>query len=80
MGFTQALASSVVIFFTPEECDVYRSRRLNNSALFGRASIRSNSVGIVMPLFRTEQEEDGMLAMNIALLRSETSDILLFAF
>jgi len=32
-----------------------------------------------MPLFRTEPEEDGFLAINIALLRSEEPDIL-FAF
>jgi hypothetical protein len=33
-----------------------------------------------MPLFRTEPEEDGFLAINIALLRSEEPDIVLFAF
>jgi hypothetical protein len=33
-----------------------------------------------MPLFRTEPEEDGLPAINIALLRSGTPDILLFAF
>jgi len=32
------------------------------------------------PLFRTEPEEDGLLAINIALLRSGDPDIVLFAF
>ena len=33
-----------------------------------------------MPLFRTEPEEDGLRTINIALLRSGDSDIVLFAF
>jgi hypothetical protein len=33
-----------------------------------------------MPLFRTEPEEDGFLAINIALLRSGDIDIFLIAF
>ena len=33
-----------------------------------------------MPLFRTEPEDDGLLAINIALLRSEDPDIVLLAF
>ena len=32
-----------------------------------------------MPLFRTEPEEDRLLPINIALLRSEGRDIVLFA-
>jgi len=36
--------------------------------------------GIAMPLSRTEPEEDGFLAINIALLRSEEPEIVLFAF
>jgi hypothetical protein len=33
-----------------------------------------------MAALRTEPEEDGFLAINIALLRSEEPDIVLFAF
>jgi hypothetical protein len=33
-----------------------------------------------MPLFRTEPEDDGLLAINIALLGSEGPEIVLFAF
>jgi hypothetical protein len=33
-----------------------------------------------MPLFRTEPEDDDLLAINIALLRSEDPDIVLFSF
>ena len=35
---------------------------------------------IAMPLFLTEPEEIGLLAINIELLRSGDSDIVLFAF
>jgi len=33
-----------------------------------------------MPLFRTEPEENGLLAINMSLLRSGNPDIVLFAF
>ncbi len=33
-----------------------------------------------MPLFRTEPEEDGLLAINIALLRSGGRDIVRIGF
>jgi hypothetical protein len=66
-------------FLTPEECNVYSSTRLSNSAV-RKSGIRSKLRGIAMPLFRTEPEEDGFLAIYIALLRSEEPDIVLFAF
>ena len=34
--------------------------------------------GIAVPLYLTEPEEGGLLAINIALLRSESPDIVLF--
>ena len=45
-----------------------------------KSGIRSNLAGIAMPLFRTEPEEDGLLAINIALLRSGGPGIVLFGF
>jgi len=33
MGFSQSFVSSAVLFFTPEECDVYSSAPFSNSAL-----------------------------------------------
>jgi len=44
--------------------------KVNDSTLFGRSAFVRKLNGIAMPLFRTEPEENGLLAINIALLRS----------
>ena len=50
---------------------MFIARRDSATLLCSEERQSFESTGIVMPLFRTEPEEDGLLAINIALLRSE---------
>jgi hypothetical protein len=57
---------------------MFIAQRTSATLSVRKSGIRSNLQGIAMPLFRTEPEEDGVLAINIALLRSGGPDIVLF--
>jgi len=50
-------------------------RRDSPSLLCSEERHSFEPIGIATPLFRTEPEEDGLLAINIALLRSGDTDI-----
>jgi len=50
-------------------------RRDSPSLLCSEERHSFEPIGIATPLFRTEPEEDGLLAINIALLRSVGPDM-----
>ena len=52
---------------------MFIARRVSELCSVRKSGIRSKLGAIAMPLFRTEPEEDGLLTINIALLRSGTS-------
>ena len=51
---------------------MFIARRYLTTLLCSEERHSFGPTGITLPLFRTEPEEDGLLAINIALLRSET--------
>ena len=60
---------------------MFIARRDSTTLLFSEERHSFELTGIAMPLFRKEPEEDGLLAINMALLRSGDPDIsFLFAF
>jgi hypothetical protein len=58
---------------------MFIARRDSPSLLCSEERHSFQPIGIATPLFRTEPEEDGLLAINIALLRSVGPDLFLFA-
>ena len=58
---------------------MFIAQRLNNSALFGRAAF-VRTLGSPCRSSEQSRREDGLLAINIALLRSGGPEMVLFAF